>query len=397
MRVQLWWLVVLAGSILVVAVHGASGAALRSQAAPTIVSFGDSIAAGEGSGDDHGFPNNPRAYSAVLASQVGGSSYNFSITGACASAGTGAAPGTDASECRVSKSIMTQQIPAARKLGPAAADVVTITVGADDIHFSDCFRALVFTLGGPPSAGEPDPCAPAQLTTHLQALAVNLGTVLSTVKAMYPTARIAVTGYGNVIPRFVDSKPGSLCSTVNYLYAYQLFRKGGVKALAGALLSRNFDKQVGAFQESLYLYAASVLQQLNGTLRTVAGSAARDVRAAEPDGHDFCRDYASSTEGWVFAPRAVGRIALKWHGLSRVKNYNFQPHTLCVPQEPKPGCNVTAPVARSGTKQLKLQVGPVSAQATMTYDFSAVLNDFPHLTPNGQIALAAKLRSGLRL
>ena len=125
MRARLQWPVVLAGFLLVVAVPGASlGAPARGFAAPVIVAFGDSIAAGEGSGADHGFPDNPAAYSAVLASRLGGSSYNFSITGACASAGTGAAPGTDSFECKVGKSIMTQQIPAARKLGPAAADVV---------------------------------------------------------------------------------------------------------------------------------------------------------------------------------------------------------------------------------------------------------------------------------
>ena len=292
---------------------------------------------------------------------------------------------------------MTQQIPAARKLGPAAADVVTITVGADDIHFSDCFRALVFTLGGPPSAGEPDPCAPAQLTTHLQALSTNLGTVLSTVKAMYPSAKIAVTGYGNVIPQFVDSKPGSLCSAVSYLYAYELFRRGGVKALAGALLSRGFDKQVGAFQESLYQYAASVLRQLNATIRAAASAAHATFVPLNLTGHDFCRDYASSTEGWVFAPRAMGRVSINWHGLGRLKNFNFQPHTLCVPQEPSPACNVIAPVAGSGTRKVKLKVGPISAQATVTYDFFAVLNDFPHLTPNGQAALAGTVRSGLGL
>lgn len=393
MRVQRWWLLVLIGLGLFVAAHGASAVSTT----PTIVSFGDSIAAGEGSGDDHGYPDNPQAYSAVLASQLGGSSYNFSITGACASAGKGAAPGTDAAECKVGKSIMTQQIPAARKLGPTAPDVVTITVGADDIHFSDCFRALVFTLGGPPSAGEPDPCASAQLTTHLRALATNLTTVLSTVKTMYPAAKIAVTGYGNVIPRFVDSKPRSLCSAVNYLYAYELFKKGGAKALAVSLLSRSFDKQVGAFQQSLYQYAAGVLQQLNMTLRTVASSAQATYVPLNFTGHDFCRDYASSTDGWVFAPRAQGRVSVKWHGLGPVKNYNFQPHTLCVPQEPAPACNITAPLAGSGTKKLKLKVGPISAQATVTYDFYAVLNDFPHLTPNGQVAVAGKVRSTLGL
>ena len=97
----------LAGSLLVVALVATLGLE-RAQAAPssgpTIVSFGDSIAAGEGSGADHGYPDNPAAYSAVLAGRVGGTSYNFSITGACASAGSGAATGTDSSECRVSKS-----------------------------------------------------------------------------------------------------------------------------------------------------------------------------------------------------------------------------------------------------------------------------------------------------
>ena len=390
MRVRLWWLVVLAGSVLLVAVQGASAVS-----PVTVVAFGDSIAAGEGSGADQGFPDNPAAYSAVLASGLGGSSYNFSITGACASAGVGAAAGTDAAECKVGKSIITKQIPAARKLGPAAADVVTVTVGANDIHFAECFRALVLTLGGPSSAGEPDPCAQAQLTTHLQALATNLGTVLATVKTMYPAAKIAVTGYGNVIPRFVDSQPWSLCSTVRYLYAYELFQKGGAKALAVSLLTRNFDKQVGAFQQSLYEYAAEVLQQLNTTIRTVATSAGATYVPLNLAGHDFCKDYASSTDGWVFAPRAMGRIAVNWHGLGRSKDFNFQPHTLCVPQQPAPACNVTAPAAGSGTKKVKLKVGPISAQATVTYDFNAVLNDFPHLTPNGEAALAGNVRSSL--
>jgi lysophospholipase L1-like esterase len=392
-RTRLWWLVGLAGASLVLTAPGALSATPR-----TIVAFGDSIAAGEGSGADHGYPDNPAAYSAVLAARLGGSSYNFSITGACASAGKAAAPGTDSSECKVSKSIMTQQIPAARKLGPASADVVTITVGADDIHFSDCFRALVFTLGGPSSAGEPDPCAQAQLATHLQALSVNLGAVLSTVKAMYPTAKIAVTGYGNVIPQFVDSKAGSLCSTVKYLYAYELFKRGGATALATSLITRRFDKQVGSFQESLYQYAAGVLQQLNATLQTVASSYQATFVPLDLTGHDFCRDYASPTDGWVFAPRAKGDIGITWHGLPLPgRHYDFRPHTLCVPQEPPPACNVTGPLVGTGTRQLELKVGPLSAHATMKYSFFAVLNDFPHLTPNGEAALAGFVGRSLGL
>jgi lysophospholipase L1-like esterase len=393
--------VALAGVLLAIALVAALGRQ-RAQAAPssgpTIVSFGDSIAAGEGSGADHGYPDNPAAYTAVLAGRLGGTSYNFSITGACASAGSGAAAGTDSSECRVSKSIMTQQIPAARKLGPATANVVTITVGADDIHFSDCFRALVFTLGGPPSAGEPDPCAAAQLATHLQALSTNLATVLLTVRTMYPTAKIAVTGYGNVIPQFVDSRPQSLCSAVNYLYAYELFKNGGVTALAKPLITGSFGKQVGAFQERLYLYANGVLKQLNSTIQTVASSHGATYVPVDLTGHDFCQDYASSTQGWVFAPQATGGVSANWHGVGHSKKFNFQPHTICAPLEPSPGCNVYAPIARSGVKKVTLvKVGPVAAKATVTYDFSAVLNDFPHLTPNGQAAVAGMVRTSLGL
>ena len=69
-----------------------------------------------------------------------------------------------------------------------------------------------------------------------------------------------------------------------------------------------------------------------------------------------------------------------------------------MPQQPSPGCNVDAPIARSGTKKVTLvKIGPVSAKATVTYDFSAVLNDFPHLTPNGQAALAGNVRVRLGL
>ena len=185
---------------------------------------------------------------------------------------------------------------------------------------------------------------------------------------------------------------------MNYLYAYELFSRGGVTALAKPLVTGNFNKQVGAFQERLYVYAAGVLQQLNTTIQTVASSHHVTFVPVDLTGHDFCQDYASSTQGWVFAPRATGGVTVKWHGLGRSKNFNFQPHTLCVPQQPSPGCNVYAPIARSGTKKVTVvKVGPVSAQATVTYNFSAVLNDFPHLTPNGQAAVAGSVRTSLRL
>jgi hypothetical protein len=213
---------------------------------------------------------------------------------------------------------------------------------------------------------------------------------------MYPTAKIAVTGYGNVIPQFVDSKPGSLCSTARYFYAYELFKKGGAKALAVSLITRRFDKQVGAFQQSLYQYAAGVLQQLNTTIQAVASSYQAIFVPRLPATTSVATTRRAPTA--APAPRAKHDSALNWHRLAPPgTHFDFRPHTLGVPQQPTPGCNVVAPLAGSGTRQLTLKIGPVSAHATMKYSFFAVLNDFPHLTPNGEAALAGSVRSGLGL
>ena len=171
-----------------------------------------------------------------------------------------------------------------------------------------------------------------------------------------------------------------------------------MKALAMSLVTRSFGKQVGAFQESLYQYAAGVLQQLNATMQTVASVAPghlRPVRSHRP--RLLPATTRRARDGWVFAPRAKGDVTVNWHGVAAAgRHFNFQPHTLCVPQQPAPACNVDGADRRLGHQEGDaLKVGPVSAQATVTYSFSAVLNDFPHLTPNGQAALAGKVRASL--
>ena len=127
-----------------------------------LVAFGDSVAAGEG--DTASFPSgssclssqavaycgydqdewtdSPDAYPTVLAQSLGWSANNFAISGACAEQSEGPLlPNCEGSRHpTVSQEIATAST---MQLHPS---LVTLTVGADDIDFKDCFFALVDPL-----------------------------------------------------------------------------------------------------------------------------------------------------------------------------------------------------------------------------------------------------------
>lgn len=367
----------------------------------TVLSFGDSIAAGEGSGASGGFPNNDKAYSAVLASDLGWTSLNFAISGACAAtAATGdsrtpSSCSADPATGRPEKSILATQIPAALAYqsvqGPIDPDLITVTIGANDIQFSACFQALLFEVVG---KGASDPCNDAALKRSLAALKINLGLVLGQLRDLFPDAEIAVTRYFNMLPPSVDNNPASACSAMSYLYAYHSFINNGFGSLAGSLLTQSFDGDVAAFQADLFLRATSVLSKLNASIADVANAFGATVVPLNFGGHDFCQDYPGSTStAWVLAPLATGSVAVRWAGQSFFREFSFLPTTRCVPQQPAPGCNVKPPFVGTGRIVLKKK----GQTFTVDYTFFALLNDFPHLTPEGQQAVASAIRSELNL
>ena len=298
-----------------------------------------------------GFPDNPAAYSAVLASRLGGSSYNFSITGACASAGSGGG----ARHRRVGVQGREVDHDAA---DPGGAKARAGVGGRGDDHGRRERHPLLRLLpragasrwAASASPGEPDPVR-AGAAHHAPP------------GAGREPRHGALDGEDDVPdgedrrhrlrqrdPAFVDSKPGSLCSTVRYLYAYELFKKGGAKALAVSLITRRFDKQVGVFQESLYQYAAG---------RPAAAehddSDGRDARTRRPSSR-WISPATTSAATTRRAPtagssRLVPRATSRSTGTASAaagRHFDFRPHTLCVPQQPAPACNVDGAAGRVG-------------------------------------------------
>src|SRR6266542_936169 len=132
--------------------------ALNFGTAKLLVAFGDSVSAAEGLGMSTGYPgDNAGAYPAVLASHLGWASDNFSISGACADG--------------CPQSILGDELPTAERLH-LQPSLITITVGADDIQFGNCFLAVLGVISK-------NPCAGADFTRSLHALKTHLGVVLT--------------------------------------------------------------------------------------------------------------------------------------------------------------------------------------------------------------------------
>ena len=92
-----------------------------------------------------------------------------------------------------------------------------------------------------------------------------------------------------------------------------------------------------------------------------------------------------------------GDVAVKWHGLPRPEAFRLPAAHALRAATAEPGLQRRGAARGVGHQELTLKIGPISAHATMKYGFFAVLNDFPHLTPNGEAALAGNVRSSLGL
>src|SRR3954447_17176223 len=124
---------------------------------PLLVALGASVAAGYGAGGLRA------AYPARVGARTGRLGRNLAEPGA------------------TSEDVLDDQL--GRILVPP--DVVTVTVGANDIRFAECFAAR-FGLDN-------DPCEGADFETNLDALSSNLGTVLDRLRERYPNTRVYVS------------------------------------------------------------------------------------------------------------------------------------------------------------------------------------------------------------
>jgi lysophospholipase L1-like esterase len=330
----------------------------------SVVAFGDSVAAGEGIGPSTGYPDNSGAYSSVLASELGWSVDNFAISGACAGG--------------CNQSILGNELPAAESMH-LKPNLVTVTVGADDIQFGNCFLA---TLGIITS----NPCDGQTFTNNLNALKLNLGKVLSRISADYPGTPIAVTQYYNPLPAGLPGNNSSICSVIPTLLYISLFVRHQYMQAADLTLDKALGQQSQQYQQTIYNTAVRVLGSLNKTIGSVA-SQYKNVTLVPVDftGHDFCQDYPGGNGGWVFGPFLRATFSYQLGLLSDFYQAQYSPSDLC--NEKIKGCYYAYTGSGSGDLfGFKYQ-----------YTYIASTNDFPHPTPDGQKEIANLIKTKLNL
>jgi lysophospholipase L1-like esterase len=245
-------------------------------ARPVIAGLGDSVAAGYGLGID----DNSLSYPSLVLEEWG-RRHGFTGLNVAVSAAT-------------SSDILVQggQLDRVLELKP---DIVTLTVGGDDIHFANCLTQLLTK-----PRGASNPCLGPQLSIRLHRLHKNLTRIFSQLHGANPNVQIYITTYYNPLPARPGSKENQSPTSCEVFRAEAL--------LEGA--SKNLEQRSIRLQDSTYAVAAHVVERLNGTILKAASQhsfvhAVPIHHLFSPAGaphHDFCEP---EDFGWVFGPAFV--------------------------------------------------------------------------------------------
>lgn len=327
-------------------------------AAPRILfAFGDSVAAGEGSGPASGYDDNRGSFNEILAKRLGYQVHNFAVTGA------------------TTLDVLSGQVPEAVAVAAGAGvapTLITVMVGANDISYGDCLLSVV-------GAGSANPCSAGNLAASLPLLAQNLGSALGAIRAAFPAARVVVVGYYNPLPKPVK-KLGQLCPVMKTLYHASLLDPAD--PLASAFITQALNPDLAAvrtFQAQTHANARDVVGALNQTIGGVAGAVGAAFVPLDFTNHDFCADYATKSPAWVLAPRVETSGAIPGPGSASFSLASLaQPRNLCTDGVL---CS-TAP----------LQLIPPNG---LGYQVTVAVNDFPHLTVRGNRAVADRIEHTL--
>jgi lysophospholipase L1-like esterase len=350
-----------------------------------IVAFGDSISAGEGDSvpaglgtlhpysgfTDGTWTDSPDAYPSQLASQLGWDVDNFSISGACASTN----PCTTSSNPTVGQELTTA---ANLDLSP---QLVTLTVGADDINFKSCTSALLGVMG----VNSKKPlCSGKSFDSELRRFTRNVESDLAQIESMYPSAQIALSLYYNPLPPGLSQNSSSVCSTENapVLAAALEYAHGDRNPLDYLpLLVRNplttaaILKAENKLFAKTYTQGGTTIAALNEALQTAASDEGVTTVQLDVTGHDFCEDYPGGNGGWVFGPHVYAFGSYIKGLISASFQRQYEPSDICAAFDA--GCS-----SKTWTGTFKKFGGTVS------YDLILGINDIPHLTPAGQTAAA---------
>jgi lysophospholipase L1-like esterase len=300
-----------------------------------LVALGDSVAAGYAAG------GRADAYPAAVGAALDLPVDNLATAGATAT------------------TVLRQQLPAVAALRGTPV-VVTLTVGANDIRFAECFGAL-FGVGN-------DPCAGDHYDRNLDAFATNLAHVLDRVHGSYPRARVFVSRYYDPLPRTADEVCGIDGAT---------FSGGGIGDRTTRRLARRvLDQRLTAWQRRLSTRAAQRLARLNATIDRVA--VMHDARVVDVDftGHDLC-----AANPWVFPPDVRARLNFKWAGPDYAETLTYTGSPRCVTP-----CGPPLPF----TARFPATVGTLVVTGTLQP------NGTPHPDPAGQRALATAFLHAIR-
>jgi hypothetical protein len=263
-------------------------------------------------------------------------------------------------------------------------DLVTITVGANDIRFADCLtqvlgvdKTLMTTAGGSPCSGQTFP-------DHLKALNSNLSFALARIRDMYgPTVPIAVTGYFIPTPAPVTD-PAKVSEFMKTLLIAKNGLEGYVSSGGGEAVKRavttywDLGYKAMNYQSDIYARAARIVGQLNGNLSKTVGAYDATFVPISFSNHDITADYDGSADAWVLAPKID--LFLSYYGAGGLTyNQQFTPAHRCVS---RPACDTHAAFKQIEGDWLK-------QHGTLIVQFWS--NDFPHLTTLGHEAMAGRI------
>lgn len=275
-----------------------SVAVARPEPTSTLLGLGDSVAAGYGLGPADGSPDNQLAYPYLAARAAGLAGSDLAVSGACATRHRPDLPFDPADDTPADCDSTTSAVEQARNAIDRGVDpeVVTVTVGANDIRFSDCFAFILGTTAT-------NDCAGDAFAKHLGALQRNLTELLRYLHGRLPDTRLLVTGYYNVLPD-TAADPSRPCVLSRLLEA----KARGVRQTSYLLLvhRKDFDKYAATVTQPAYhREAQAIVDRLDQSIQRATVGLADFVSLQRAfAGHDMCGAYPGSGYApYVFAPR----------------------------------------------------------------------------------------------
>jgi lysophospholipase L1-like esterase len=348
-----------------------------------VLGLGDSIAAGYGLGNAEGDPaqlgDNANAYPNIIAQTLGDTLYNYASSGACTKAWPQCGPTRVGSQTYPNTSVL-QQISDAYAAG-IHPDIVTLTVGADDLYFAYCLPNYFNSVLGLGTA-----CTPAQLQGYINHdFSSGFRDDLRAIATDFPTAKVYITQLYNPFPAQVTSY-GQTCGLYTALVAgavvESIFNAGFTDKISlfnsfmGSLVTNQFKREVVKDQGLVYRTLGGYLAQVNAIIAQYAAGYSNDTVVPlwnRFTGHDLCAAQFGRQQ-WEFGLHihVLGQTVL-----GQTVDYSY-PGPVC----PSPDLLVDPNASLTGGPQIQTidDLGAIGIEADD--------NCMPHPTATGQQQIA---------